>query len=105
MNVPASRFLIEVRNRQVLISEPSDPSAKVAVDQAVFDSYRKLHEGAYEGTIVAIHGLPQDIAHILPQRMLRDLGVGTHMTSAYRPKGTARRMRATAEGISKASHD
>lgn len=98
MKVSHSKFGIELSPTGLYIFDLVDKT-KIAVDQVVFDATRMFGNVA-EGYIVSVHGLPQDIAHVLPAKVLRDLGVGNHFSSqAFRVQPGLRRYRATADEL------
>lgn len=86
---------VELANGQVFLFDPNDATQKIPVDQIVFDAVNIKGTKAI-GLIVSIHGLDNDIARYLPAQMLRDLGVGTHMTPGFRIKSGMTRYRAAA---------
>lgn len=87
------KYGVDLNNKKLHVFDLDDPDCRIEVDQVVFDatSTRGL---IAEGYITAVHGMPQDVAALLPAQMLYSLGVGTHITP-HRMKPGLKRMRAT----------
>jgi hypothetical protein len=98
MKNPEFVFGVELVDGKVYVYDPGHPKDRVLVDQVVIDAVRVWGNKA-EGRITAIHGLPQDLAQVLPAKALKALGVGNHLSAANRISG-GRRLRA-ATGASK----
>ncbi len=94
-------FRVAVLNNKVEIVDPTDHRSRFEVDQVIFDETRRISPEVREGVIVSVHGMPQDIAKVLPQDLLRSLGVGAATSRALgrRPERQVR-LRATSEGFS-----
>lgn len=90
-------FSIELANHKLYVFDPVYPEHRIEVDQVVFEAEpSQLNGGLAQGYIKAVHGLPLDVAHVLPSDILRDLGVGSHIIPANRVRTGSPRWRATA---------
>lgn len=83
------KFGIDLAGGKLHIVDLQDKSCRIEVDQIVFEASSVSSTWA-TGLIVSVHGLPQEVAGILPAALIRQLGVG----SQYRPtrgvRGTKR---------------
>lgn len=66
---------IDLAGGKVHIFDLNEPGCRIEVDQVVFFAKETTGQ-VVEGTVAAVHGLPLEIADILPYPMLRHLGVG-----------------------------
>jgi hypothetical protein len=64
-------------------------SNPISVDQLLMD-VESSGDGFAVGTVLAVHGLPQDIVADPPPRMLRALGVGFPIRISNTPRGCSR---------------
>lgn len=75
------KFGIELTNGKLFIVDLQDKTCKVEVDQVVFNNATITYPGASwaEGSIVAVHGLPQEVFELLPVPLARALGVAAQV--------------------------
>jgi hypothetical protein len=81
--------LIRAEFRQGTWTIVNPGSNPIVVDQLLMD-VESSGDGFAVGTVLAVHGLPEDIAAHLPPRMLRALGVGFPIRIANTPRGCSR---------------
>lgn len=90
-------FSIELSKHKLYVFDPDYPEHRIEVDQVVFEAEpSQIKGGLARGLLKAIHGLPIEIAHVLPAEILRDLGVGANIIPAHRIRTGAPRWRASA---------
>lgn len=95
-------YRIEVRNSMVFIVDQSGD--RVSVDQLVIDSRSAPVNNVAYGVIVAVHGLPQEVAQVVDSRTARGLGVGVHVSgNRFRLRQGVTRWRVTPEGFERAT--
>ncbi len=90
---------VEIAQGRVRIFCLEQPQQGIEVDQALFDAVRLTtntpERKVYEGYVVAIHGLPLEVASTLPLGMQRSLGVATQINPLARRKPGTTRYRAS----------
>ena len=84
----------EYRQGNWAIVDPDTPHNTIRVDQILMD-VDASGDGFAIGTVLAVHGLDQEIANTMSPRMLRALGVGFPNRIGRTPRG-ARRVRCMA---------
>lgn len=94
---PSRVFSIELTDKKLYVFDPDYPEHRIEVDQVVFEAEPHHIRGTLaKGRIKAIHGMPIDVAHVLPASVLRDLGVGSQIIPANRVRTGSPRWRASA---------
>lgn len=93
MNFANALIRAEYRQGTWSILDPQSSTA-ISVDQLLMD-VESWGDGYVIGAVVAVHGLPQDIADALTPRDLRALGISFPIRIGRSPKGV-RRMRCEA---------
>lgn len=90
-----SKFGIDLSGGKLQVFDLDEPQRRVPVDQVIFAA-TAVDGLVAEGHIVAIHGLPFELAESMPLSLQRYLGVAPQFTPGMPGRRGFRRLRAVA---------